>query len=99
MKPLMQQWPDDLAAHYRARGYWTGETFGEVIERVARDHAGRTAVVCQARRWTYAELLERADRTAAAFRAAGLEPGARVVVQMPTGPSSSRSCSACSAPG
>ena len=83
MKPLMQQWPDDLAARYRARGYWTGETFGEVIERVARDHAGRTAVVCQARRWTYAELLERADRTAAAFRAAGLEPGARVVVQMP----------------
>ncbi|MFF7855234.1 (2,3-dihydroxybenzoyl)adenylate synthase [Streptomyces sp. NPDC007904] len=79
-------WPAEFAARYRAAGYWRGETFGQMLRTRAEQHPGRIAVVDPAgtgRRWSYAELDDRADRMAAGLRAAGVGRGDRVVVQLP----------------
>ncbi|POM23704.1 2,3-dihydroxybenzoate-AMP ligase [Actinomadura rubteroloni] len=86
MLPGAVPWPADAAAHYRAAGYWRGETFGALLRSVASRHAGRTAVVGGDHRWTYAELDRRADRAAAGLRALGVAPRDRVVVQLPNVP-------------
>ncbi|GAA2973482.1 (2,3-dihydroxybenzoyl)adenylate synthase [Actinokineospora diospyrosa] len=75
--------PDDVAARYRELGYWTGETFGQFLADRAARFADRVAVVDDRQRWTYRELDERATRMAHGFVARGIEPGDRVVVQLP----------------
>lgn len=90
MKPE-QIWPEDVAARYRAKGYWRGETFPALLRRLAAEHGPRAAVVGASpwdgdQRWTYAELLARAERAAAGFRALGWAPGERVLVQLPNVP-------------
>jgi len=86
MKPLQQVWPEELAARYRSKGYWRGDTFPALLERWARDWPDRIAVVGGEARWTYAELLARAEAAAERFLDAGLKPGDRVVVQLPNIP-------------
>lgn len=83
MKPLVQKWPEELAARYRAAGYWQGETFSSLLRDRAARYAERTAVVAGETRWSYAELLARAERIAGGLLALGLRPGDRVVVQLP----------------
>ena len=78
-----QIWPEDLAAHYVAQGYWTGESFGQMLDRITREFGPRTAVVAGDTRWSYADLGREARRCAQGFAALGLVPGDRVLVQMP----------------
>lgn len=78
-----QVWPEDLAARYRSKGYWRGETFGDVLRARAADHPDRLAVVDADNRWTYADLLARAESAAGGYLALGLQPGDRVIVQIP----------------
>lgn len=82
MTTVEQRWPQELAEVYRARGYWTGETFPEFLRSRATAHPDRVAVVAGGTRWSYAQLSYRAARLAAGFLARGLEPGDRVLVQM-----------------
>ncbi|MCK0197229.1 AMP-binding protein [Ancylobacter sp. 6x-1] len=84
--PLQQVWPPDLAARYRDAGIWTGETFPAFLRARASRFAARTAVVGGEQRWSYAELAARATRIAGGLLAQGLEPGDRVVVQVPNIP-------------
>jgi len=84
--PLKQIWPEDMAALYRARGYWRGETFSQVLRSRAEAQPDAVAVVGMERRWTYGELLQKAETAAAGFLALGLQPGDRVVVQLPNLP-------------
>ncbi|RDE07844.1 (2,3-dihydroxybenzoyl)adenylate synthase [Pelagibacterium lacus] len=86
MKPLEQIWPDNLAARYRTAGYWTGETFSHMLRERAARWPDRVAVVGGEERWTYGDLLARAERIAAGLLALGLRPGDRVVVQLPNIP-------------
>jgi len=62
-------------------------TTGQMLARTAERHAGREAlvVVQQGIRWTWRELLERADRVAAGLLSLGLEPGDRVGIWAPNG--------------
>lgn len=85
-RPLAQTWPAEAASRYRALGYWTGETFRALLDRQAALHGARTAVVGGDERWSYAGLRDRAERAAAGLLALGLEPGDRVVVQLPNVP-------------
>lgn len=78
-----QVWPEDLAARYRSKGYWRGETFGDVLRARAADHPDRLAVVDADNRWTYSDLLARAESAAGGYLALGLQPGDRVIVQIP----------------
>lgn len=86
MIPLQQVWPDDMAAHYRAKGYWRGETFSQLLRSRAEAQGDAVAVVGMDKRWTYGELLQKAETAAAGFLALGLKPGDRVVVQLPNLP-------------
>lgn len=76
-------WPTELAQHYRSEGYWRGETFGELLARLAARHGDCTALVAGAVRIGYAELADRAGRLAAGLLEHGIRPGDRVVVQLP----------------
>ncbi|WP_306364126.1 (2,3-dihydroxybenzoyl)adenylate synthase [Nocardia sp. CC227C] len=76
-------WPTEFAQSYRAEGYWQGETFGELLARLAERHGDRTAVVSGTARISYAELDHRADRLAAGLLECGVRPRDRVVVQLP----------------
>ena len=40
-----QLWPEELAARYREKGYWQGETFGRMLRDRAAAHGSRLAVV------------------------------------------------------
>lgn len=75
-----------MAALYRARGYWRGETFSRVLRSRATAQPDAVAVVGMDQRWTYRDLLEKAETAAAGFLALGLKPGDRVVVQLPNLP-------------
>lgn len=86
MIPLQQIWPDDMAARYRAKGYWRGETFSQLLRSRAEAQGDAVAVVGMDQRWTYGELLQKAETAAAGFLALGLKPGDRVVVQLPNLP-------------
>ena len=86
MIPLKQIWPKDMAALYRAKGYWRGETFSQVLRNRAEAQPDAVAVVGMSQRWTYGDLLQKAETAAAGFLALGLQPGDRVVVQLPNLP-------------
>jgi 2,3-dihydroxybenzoate-AMP ligase len=78
-------WPDDVAAHYRTRGYWEDRTFGELLWEVADARPTQVAVVDGDVRLTYGELVDRADAAAGRLLRLGLEPDDRILVQMPNG--------------
>ena len=76
-------WPEAFAARYRERGYWTGTTLGALLRERAAQVPDRTALVEGDRRFSYAELDERADRLAAGLRELGVRAGDAVVVHLP----------------
>ncbi len=57
-----------------------GETIGAALERAAREHGSRTAIVSRHQnvRMTYAELNEKAYALASGFLGLGLRPGDRI---------------------
>lgn len=70
------------AEQYRAAGYWSGRTLDGLLRDTARQHPARTALIGE-RPLSYAELDAEAERMAHGLLALGLEPGDRVVVQLP----------------
>ncbi|ONI77951.1 2,3-dihydroxybenzoate-AMP ligase [Actinosynnema sp. ALI-1.44] len=76
-------WPATAAAEYRARGYWCGETFGQLSRNWAKWYGESTAVVSGPERVSYRELDQRADVLAAGLLDRGVRPGDRIVVQLP----------------
>ncbi|MFA4970246.1 MAG: AMP-binding protein, partial [Sulfuritalea sp.] len=78
--------PADLAARYRARGWWEGITIPEMLARSASRHPEKTALVSGDLRLSYRDLVEISNRLACRFIEAGIQPLDRVVVQLPNGP-------------
>ncbi len=78
-----QVWPAELAELYRKKGYWRGETMGGFLAARAAEHPDRLAVIDGADRWTYGQLHARARAAASGYQALGLQPGQRVIVQLP----------------
>lgn len=84
-RPPVQEWPEEFAARYRARGWWRGETFGSMLRERAAEHPGRIAVAGE-HSLTYEGLLAEAENNARRLLSTGLRPGARVVLQLPNLP-------------
>ncbi|MEV6772904.1 AMP-binding protein [Nocardia sp. NPDC051030] len=80
--------PADLAEHYRRAGYWAGNPLGDLLRDAARQWPERPALLTENPDATvdYAELDASADRMAHGFLALGIEPGDRVVMQLPNTP-------------
>lgn len=76
-------WPEDVAARYRASGLWEGVTIGEMFARSARRWPDRVAVVRADERLTYSALSARSRDLAARLAGVGLQPGERVLMQLP----------------
>jgi acyl-CoA synthetase (AMP-forming)/AMP-acid ligase II len=78
--------PADLAARYRAEGWWRDETLGDAVDRslTARPDV-RIGVWSRVRPWhgTYADVHHEARRLVTALRDAGIEPGSTVAFQLP----------------
>jgi 2,3-dihydroxybenzoate-AMP ligase len=79
-------WPAGIARRYRQQGYWRGQDLSGLLRDWAHAYGSRTALVEAGRRIGYAELDRRVDRMAAGFRKHGINPGDRVVVQLPNLP-------------
>ena len=78
--------PADLAARYRAEGWWRDESLGALIaERLATKAGYSFSVHSAVRPWrgTIAELDRAARAFAASLRARGIGPGDVVVFQLP----------------
>ncbi|WP_208025948.1 (2,3-dihydroxybenzoyl)adenylate synthase [Amycolatopsis acidicola] len=75
--------PEEFAERYRAAGYWTGQTLGDMLSASVAAYGGRIAVVDGDRRWTYSELDFRSRGVAEGLRRLGIERGDRVVLQLP----------------
>ncbi|HET8578544.1 MAG TPA: long-chain fatty acid--CoA ligase [Methylomirabilota bacterium] len=56
------------------------------LERSARQHGARTALIFKDRRWTFAELDAAASRVASGLRALGLKAGDRIGLHLPNSP-------------
>jgi len=79
----MVAWPAELAAGYRAKGYWRGVAIGDVFDHSARRHSEREAIIDGRRRVTYRELGILVDRLALHFAERGISDGRRVLFQLP----------------
>ena len=57
-----------------------------MLDRAVQQRAHHEALVCDGRRWSYAELGEQANRIAAGLAARGIEAGDRVAMVIANGP-------------
>jgi 2,3-dihydroxybenzoate-AMP ligase len=87
---LANPYPPEFARRYREAGYWTGQSFPDLLAGAVAAHGERPAVVGTGpwgpERWTYAELDRRARVAAGGFAARGVTAGDRVVVWLPNVP-------------
>ncbi len=79
-------YPPDLAARYRARGYWEDRSLASHFDEAFARYADRVAVVAGAERLTYRTLAERVERVALHLVRLGIHPLQTVVMQLPNVP-------------
>ncbi|WZH36581.1 MAG: AMP-binding protein [Microbacterium enclense] len=76
-------YPDDVAALYRGRGHWIGQTFTDLLDETVERHGSRPAVIDDDRVLDY-RGLDRAVRALAERLASdGIRRGDRVVLFLP----------------
>jgi acyl-CoA synthetase (AMP-forming)/AMP-acid ligase II len=68
---------------YTARGWWGDRAFFEVVDRHAREHPGREAMVDDRRRITYGQFWKEVKRFAEFLRRQGVKRGDVVTLQLP----------------
>ena len=78
-------WPEEFVRRYVAAGYWQGQPLGALVREAAAPRPDAIALVDGEVRLTYTQLLGRADAAAAWLAELGLQPGDRIVMQLPNG--------------
>ncbi len=81
--PGVTPFPPEFAARYRARGYWADRPLIAHFLDAFDQFADRVAVVDDTGSATYAELADASQRVALNLLDLGLQPGDRVVLQLP----------------
>jgi acyl-CoA synthetase len=97
--PLLTLLNGPMIAAYTAAGFWGEETIYHLVNRQAGMAPQAYAVRDRHRRLHYAELVAAADRLAAYLAGAGLCPGDRVAVWLPSQVESAIALLACSRNG
>jgi len=75
-----------VAKRYRAEGWWGDLTLADHVERHAAERPGAVAYASGDGVLTYDGYRQTSDRLAGALAGSGLEPGERVAVILPDGP-------------
>jgi 2,3-dihydroxybenzoate-AMP ligase len=78
-------WPADLAAEFRAAGYWEDRALGSYVLETADRLPDKIAIVDGDVRLSYAELANRMDAGAERLLQLGLKADDRIMVQLPNG--------------
>lgn len=73
---------DDIEKYVRM-GWWTGETFGDLIDRAADAYPQKEALIDERERLTYGQLRHRVDELAATLSGLGIGTGDCVLLQLP----------------
>ena len=81
--PGVAPFPPEFAARYRARGYWADRPLIAHFLDAFDQFADRMAVIDDTGSYTYAELAQASQRVALNLLDLGLQPGDRVVLQLP----------------
>lgn len=76
-------WPTDLAASYRAKKYWLGQTIGDFLHERAQQHGQQIALICGERQFSYAALDRQVNQFAVVLQQQGFGANDRVVLQLP----------------
>ncbi|WP_233201501.1 MULTISPECIES: (2,3-dihydroxybenzoyl)adenylate synthase [unclassified Sporosarcina] len=78
-----QPWPDEIAAFYREKDCWRGETFGQMLRERAEKHGNKIAITDGGKQVSYETLDKRVDQLASGFQKLGFKKEDRVVIQIP----------------
>lgn len=81
MDTAFTPWPDEFVTRYRELGYWSGETFVDLLEQRATSHSEQVAAIDQYGSLTYSQLLSSVEEVAAGLFENGLRGGDVAVVQ------------------
>lgn len=73
----------ERATAYRAAGYWAGRSIDSLLRETALNRPEHPAVIDDDGALTYRELDAAADRAAVGFQRLGINPGDRVLLQLP----------------
>jgi acyl-CoA synthetase len=76
----------DVAASYRAAGWWADGTFADRVSELAQDRGADLAYVTADHRMSWAQLDACSDRLAGGLIAAGVAPGERIGVLLGDSP-------------
>ncbi len=81
--PGVTPFPPEFATRYRKRGYWADRPLIAHFLDAFDQFAERVAVIDDTGSYTYAELADASQRVALNLLDLGLQPGDRVVLQLP----------------
>jgi non-ribosomal peptide synthetase component E (peptide arylation enzyme) len=81
--PGVTPFPPEFAARYRAHGYWADRPLIAHFLDAFDQFADRVAIFDDTGSYTYAELADASQRVALNLLDLGLQPGDRVVLQLP----------------
>ncbi|KZN34698.1 enterobactin synthase subunit E [Pseudoalteromonas luteoviolacea S2607] len=76
-------WPAELAAQYRAKGYWQDKPLTTILSDQLVNNSQGIAVADGQRQITYAELNDYSNNLAGYLESQGLQQGDTAVVQLP----------------
>ncbi len=68
---------------YRSKGWWLRLTLSDLFDKATDLYPSKEAVIDEKSRYTFGELREKVDRLAIALIDQGIEPGDRVMIQLP----------------
>lgn len=72
------------ALEFRRQGHWGDDSIYEYVRKQTERAPDAFAIRDASRRWTYRELLAKADQLANALSARGVRPGERVAIWLPS---------------
>jgi 2,3-dihydroxybenzoate-AMP ligase/mycobactin salicyl-AMP ligase len=74
---------EEDADRYTRKGWWSGLTFGDILDQAAERHPDKVAIIDKVHRLTYAQLRDLSNKTAIALMDLPLAPTDRVLLQLP----------------
>ncbi|WP_040259656.1 (2,3-dihydroxybenzoyl)adenylate synthase [Pseudomonas massiliensis] len=83
MSIAFSAWPAELAARYRAKGYWLDLPMTHILQEQMRQRPEAPAILCGERSFSYAQLDTLSDSLAAALHQQGLRTHDTALVQLP----------------